>query len=147
MSNKTENRSESKIIALDNIFDDFIKPGQIQEEKEIVPGFKIKVKPLNLQDLALSDLVNGADMMPNDVLVKVKAAKVLSMAILAVNDKLIESDDENEESKLREALYKNLMKLPAIVVQKSYEFYLDISKKRDELFINSKEVSETLENF
>lgn len=143
MENK---KLEEKISGLDLIFENFIKPGEFTEEKEVVPGFKIKVKPLNMGDLAIADLVlkEGMSM---DTATKMRSAKILSKAILSLNGHKIEGDTEAEESAIRDALYKDILKLPVVVVQKAFEFYFEVSNKRDKFFTDPKQIEEAIENF
>lgn len=135
---------------LTNLFENFIKPGIVEDEKEVVKGFKIKVKVLDVGELATAEaIIVKEDEVPIDVIAKVRAAKILSQATLAINDVPIEKKDmsETEKRQRRFVLYKEFLRLPAIVIQKSYEFYLECVRKQENFYNNIGEMQEQTKNF
>lgn len=131
------------------IFENFIKPGVVVEEKEVVPGFKVKLKPLNTEELLIAESIMHNEKAPADIVARVRGASILSRAIISLNGASIERDDFSEEdTRLRRALlYKQLLQLPAIVIHKTYKFYIECVNKQQDLYMNPQEVIEKVENF
>ena len=147
MANKNEKVSDN-ILGIDKIFDNFLKPGKIREEKTIFEGFTIAIEPLTLNDLTLVSYVSYREGMPQDVIVKVRAARILSKAIISINGcKVADGEDKEEDNAARDHLYSKIMEMPAVVVEKMYQFYLEVEDKRDSIFKNPEDVSKAIENF
>lgn len=146
--NKQQNIEETNKDLL-NIFDNFIKTGMVEDEKEVVPGFKIKVKVLNVQELLDAESIMGAEQAPADVVAKVRGASILSQAIIRLNGADIEKESLNkQEIRVRRViLYKQLLSLPGIVVQKMYEFYIECLKRQEEKYVNFDETVDEIRNF
>lgn len=145
-----ETKKDDMNIDIMSLFDNFIKPGVIEDEKEVVKGFKIKVKVLDVGELAAAEaIIVREDEVPVDVIAKVRAAKILSQATLAINDVPIERGDMNETEKRerRILLYKQFLRLPAIAIQKSYEFYLDCVTKQENFYNDVEDIQNKTKNF
>ena len=145
-----ETKKDDMNIDIMSLFDNFIKPGVIEDEKEVVKGFKIKVKVLDVGELAPAEaIIVREDEVPVDVIAKVRAAKILSQATLAINDVPIERGDMNETEKRerRILLYKQFLRLPAIAIQKSYEFYLDCVTKQENFYNDVEDIQNKTKNF
>ena len=132
-------------------FENFLKEGTIVKEKEIVPGLKIKIKVLNTEELLVAEsiLSNQNPHIPSDVIIKVRAASILSQAIVKLNDMDIERDNlsEEENNARRRGLYKQVLKMPALVIQKAYEFYIEAVQEQNSIYDNPKELSDKISNF
>lgn len=145
-----ENNKENELNKdLQLLFDGFIKEGKVIEEKEVVPGFKVKLKVLDTGELLAAEAIMSTSTAPVDIVARVRAASILSQAIIELNDSTIEKEGMTESDiRIRRALlYKQLLKLPAVVVQKSYSFYIDCVNKQNKIYENPKETLENLENF
>ena len=152
MNKDTENMTNPKENDdLLNFFEEFLKPGVVIKEKEVVDGFKIKLKVLNSEELlqAESILLNSNSTIPVDILHKVRAASILSQSILQLNGIVIDKEEApKEEARLRRhELYKQILKMPAILVQKTYEFYIEAVNEQNSFYENGKESIEKIENF
>ena len=136
---------------LDVFFENFLKEGVVIKEKEVVPGFKIKVKVLNTEELLVAEsiLTNQNPHIPSDVIIKVRAASILSQAILKLNDMDIEREDlpELDNNMRRRALYKQILKMPALVIQKAYEFYVEAVREQNALYDSPEKLGEKIGNF
>lgn len=147
MENK-ETKLNSDLI---NFFEDFIKKGDVSEEKKIVDGLTIKLKVLNTEELLIAEsfFLNVKSGLPNDTLLKVRAANILSLALISINDSIIDKadDTDKEHDMRRKLLYQQILKMPAIVVQKMYEFYISLVKKQNSFYENIQATEEKIENF
>ena len=87
--------------------------------------------------------------MPDDVVEKVRGASILSQAILSINGSDIEKENlTKEEVRTRRfVLYKQLLSLPSIVIQKMYEFYIDCLKKQEDIYVNFDKTVDDIKNF
>jgi hypothetical protein len=136
---------------LNLFFNNFIKAGTVTKEEDIVPGLRLKVKVLNTGELltAESVLQLSNPNIPFDVVEKVRAASILSQAILEINGVPVEKDDMKPEqnSQRRSALYSQLLKMPALVVQKSYELYVTAVREQNKLYTTDGEIEKKAENF
>lgn len=133
-----------------NIFEDIIKPGLIELEREVVKGFKIKVKVLDTGEAVAAESVMRYDpRVPVDLVARVRGAAILSRAIVSLNNDTIEREDMTPEqiSVRRDILYKQLLKLPALVIQKAYELYVEAYNKQQDVYKNLGESSEEIKNF
>lgn len=135
---------------LNMFFENFIKEGNVIMEREVVSGFKVKLRPLSTSELLSAEtvLLNN-DTIPTDVVLKVRAASILSQSIISINGMDIEKKDSSQDENVmrRSALYKNLLSLPALIVQKSYELYLEAVNKQNDIYTNGEKISENIENF
>lgn len=144
---EAEKREKDICKDMDLIFDGLIKRGVIIEEREIVKGFKIKVKPLTTGELILAEAVYSSKA-SDDFLVKVRAASILSKAIISINGNSVENDafSAEENNQRRRALYNHLLELPMIIVTKAYDFYLECVHKQNNIFEDG-QAGEAIENF
>lgn len=143
MATKKETTSEKDTaLALENIFDNFLKPGVVIREAEVVPGMKVKMRPLNIQEMALAFSVINSEQTPADVYGKVRAVSTLAQAIMAVNDVEITQDARGQ-------LYQQLSRLPAVVVERLYEFYASLVEEQNHIYTQAgtDEAIEAVENF
>lgn len=139
-----------KILDLENIFDDIIKEGYKAKEKEILPGFKVKLRPLSYNELsrAEAEISRRNPGVPEDITVKLRCAKILSYAIIALNDSLIDDPEQPEKNEERRIyLYDRLVKMPTIFVQEAYQLYIESVMEEDNFYRNPVEVGEEIENF
>jgi hypothetical protein len=135
---------------LDLFFNDFIKKGHIEKEEEVVPGFKIKLKVLNTgESLSAETIMKTEQGVPYDIVQKVRAASILSQAILSINGLQIAKDGDNAEiTKLkRTGLYKRLLDMPAYVIQKAFDLYIDAVTEQTRLYSDSEGTTEKVKNF
>ena len=134
-----------------SFFDNFLKTGVIVKEKLIVPGFQVKLKVLNTEELLLAETILAATNpnIPMDVIQKVRAASILAQAIITINGLEVEKEDmaPGENSKRRDNLYRHILKMPALVIQKTYEFYIEAVKEQNALYENHAETGKKIENF
>jgi hypothetical protein len=142
--------SEKKNMSIDieNLFEGFIKPGLLIKEEEVAPGWKIKLKPLSAGDMIQAEMnitIKNPYILP-DTIVKVRSASILSYAILAINDLNIESDTEEATNARRSALFDQLLKLPGILIEKMYDFYVKVVNEQNKAYEN-KELAKDIENF
>ncbi|MCX8074098.1 MAG: hypothetical protein N2749_00730 [Clostridia bacterium] len=135
---------------LNIFFDNFIKTGEVVKEKEIAPNFKVKLRVLNTGELlAAETILKATNDIPTDIVAKVRAASILSQAIISINDLDIEKNNATqEENNLRRInLYKQLLRMPAIIVQKTYALYIDAVQEQNSLYENLDETVEKVKNF
>lgn len=134
-----------------NFFENFLKPGVIVREKEVVPGFSVKLKVLNTEELLVAEsiLLNASGNIPFDVLQKVRGASILSQAIISLNGMAVERDDMSKEENRsrRSSLYNQLLKMPSILIQKTYEFYVDAVVEQNKIYDAPEKISQNIENF
>ena len=146
-----QNNKEKNDITKDlsMIFDNFIKSGVVENEREIVPGFKIRVKVLNTGELLVAESIMNNSSAPADIVARVRAASILSQAILMLNGSPIEREDlSSEEVRIRRAmLYTELLKMPAMVIHKAYQFYIECVEEQNSKYSNIKETMEDIQNF
>lgn len=145
--NNKENTDINKDLSM--IFENFIKTGNVEEEKEIVPGFKIRVKVLNTGELLVAESIMNNSTAPADIVARVRAASILSQAILSLNGSIIEREDlTKEDIRVRRAmLYTELLRMPAMVIHKAYEFYIDCVNEQNNKYQNIGETMRDIQNF
>lgn len=133
-----------------NIFEDIIKPGNVVLEKEVVKGFKVKVRVLDTGEaIAAESIMRYDPRVPTDLVARARGAAILSRAIISINDDDIERDDMSSAqiNTRRDILFKQLLKLPALVIQKSYELYVEAYKKQREIYDDLGGSIEEIKNF
>lgn len=146
-NNKNVNQELNKDLSM--IFDNFIKTGVVEKEKEIVRGFKLRLKVLNTGELLVAESIMNNSTAPSDIVARVRAASILSQAIISLNGSEIERDDlEKDEIRVRRAmLYTELLKMPAMVIHKAYEFYIDCVNEQNNKYNNVSETIGEIQNF
>lgn len=141
----------SKNKDLDNVFEQVITKGRIEEEKEVFEGFKVKMHPLNQRDLISAETVflSSLDRIPRDVIQKTRMVSIATKATISVNGVEIEQEDMTREEKQerRESLYKKYMELSPDAIRKVFDFYLELVRKQEDIFNSSEEVKDGIENF
>ena len=145
-----ENTTPDVTFDIANIFDNLIKDGVYSEEKEVLPGFKVKLRGLNTNEMfrAEAEINRQNPNIPVDITAKLRCAKILAYAIISLNGDLIADETMSEEMVLqrRLALYTQLVQCPPIFVIKTYEFYLDVVNKENHHY-DFKTIVEETENF
>lgn len=131
------------------LFENFLKPGIVIKEKEIVPGYTLKVKPLGTGELLMAEAIMDSAKAPSDIVAKVRGASILSQAIISINGLEIEPEGKTaEEIRLRRIeLYAQLLKTPPVIVHKSYQFYISCVEEQNKKYENLDEVTKEVENF
>ena len=136
---------------MDKMFEDIIMIGNIEKEKVIAKGFKIKVKPLSAEETFIAERTINLNIYstPQDIVGRVRNISILCSSIIALNDISIDRDDleEKDNRKRRVKLYEKLMDLPTEVLQKAYDFYLTVVADQNKLFENDEDVVEGITNF
>lgn len=142
-------KTNDDILGIDNIFQNLIKKGTVSEEKEVVSGFKIRLHPLPANDFARAQLLSERPGFSASAVAKYESARILSYAIETVNGKTIVPDDASDEKKdaLQNALYRNLLQLPAGVLEHCFKFYLEMEQKQINIYADTEALKEGLENF
>lgn len=133
-----------------NLFDNFIKPGVVIKEKEVIPGLTVKLKVLNTGELLTAESIIGLNKdIPLDVAQKVRAAGILTYAIISINGVNIEREDASvEENRQRRVLlYNQLLQMPPFIIQKMYMLYLEAVKEQEQMYNNVEELKQNIENF
>lgn len=133
-----------------NIFDEIIKPGVVEMEEEIVKGFTVKVKVLDTGEAVAAEAIMRYDgKIPSDLVARVRGASILSRAIVSLNGDIIEREGmtAGEIDRRRQVLYTQLLKLPALLIQKAYELYVKAYAKQQEYYTNLDETGEEIKNF
>lgn len=134
---------------ISSIFDNFIKSGYLTKEKEVVPGLKVKVKVLNTGELLAAQTIMSHENAPSDIVVKLRAASILSQCLLEFDGTKVVPDicDEREERARRVLLYSKLLQMPSLVIQKMYELYLEAVKDQNNKYSDLSKTGEEIENF
>lgn len=131
-------------------FDNLITKGRVVKEKQIAAGFKVQMRPLSAQQqLAAEAIVVAANpYMPIDTVEKLRGVSIVSQAILSVNDVLIEVEGaaQADNEVKRRALHENLMKLPTVVLDELYKFYIECVKEQNKVYAPG-EMEKNIENF
>lgn len=133
-----------------NIFEDIIKPGSVEMEREVVKGFKIKLKVLDTGEaIAAESIMRYDSRVPVDLVARARGAAILSRAIVSINNDTIERDDMSQAQKnaRRDLLFKQLLKLPALIIQKAYELYIEAYQKQQEIYDDLGNSIEEIKNF
>lgn len=133
-----------------NIFEDIIKPGNVEMEREVVKGFKIKLKVLDTGEaIAAESIMRYDSRVPVDLVARARGAAILSRAIVSINDDTIERDDMSlaQKNARRDLLFKQLLKLPALIIQKAYELYIEAYQKQQEIYNDLGSSIEEIKNF
>ena len=151
MSDKEKKQMEDENMNsdLNLFFDGFIKTGNVVEEKEVTQGFKVKVKVLDTGELLIAESIMSNSSAPVDIVARVRAASILSQAIISINEIPIDRDDytEKEIRMRRGLLYKQLLKMPPVVVEKAYRFYIECVEKQNSKYENFQETVGDMKNF
>lgn len=131
------------------IFDSFIKNGEVQKEKEIAKGFKVKLRALDTGELLIAESIMDKSTAPADIVAKVRAASILSQAIVAVNDVPIEREDYNniEIRRRRMQLYTQLLKMPPVIIHKTYEFYIECVEDQNSKYRDFEKTTDQIKGF
>ena len=148
--NNEQNIEKNSVTSdLSMIFENFIKTGVVEKEKEVVPGFKIKVKVLNTGELLVAESIMNTSTAPSDIVARVRAASILSQAIITLNGSPVEREDlSKEDIRVRRAmLYTELLKMPAMAIHKAYEFYIECVDEQNNKYSNVKETIQEMQNF
>lgn len=142
-----ENKHNNSDLSM--IFENFIKTGRVEKEKEIVKGFTIRLKVLNTGELLIAESIMNSNSAPADIVARVRAASILSQALITLNGSKIERDDfTKEEIRIRRSLlYTELLKMPAMVIQKTYKFYIDCVEEQNSKYQDIPAMMEEIENF
>ena len=150
MSEETKDDLKKAPLDINNIFEDIIKDGYKSEEEEIVPGFKVKLRPLSYNEMyrAEAEISRRNPGVPDDVTVKLRCGKILSFAIISLNGTLIEDPNDKEATEARRIfLYDKLVTSPTIFIQKAYDLYLKAVHAENKFYESPQEISEEIENF
>lgn len=148
-NNQTETKQDTVTGDLSMIFDNFIKTGAVEKEKEVVPGFKIRLKVLNTGELLVAESIMNTNSAPSDIVARVRAASILSQAIMVLNGSPIERDDldSNDIRRRRAVLYSELLKMPARAIHRAYEFYIECVNEQNSKYDNIGETIQEMQNF
>ncbi|MEG0728124.1 MAG: hypothetical protein RR420_00740 [Anaerovoracaceae bacterium] len=135
--------------AINNFFEDFIKRGQIVEEKEVLPGMNIKLRALNTEESLNAESIIRESKLPADIVAKVRAASILSQALISINGMPIvdENDSDDIQRIKRMHMYNNLMKTAPVAVEKMYALYVQAVNKQVEIHNSPSIMMEECENF
>ena len=131
--------------------DNLITKGKIEKEKEITPEFKIKLRPLDVDEQIIAESVVMANnpYIPYDTVQKIRAISILSKAIISINSIPICKEDtsEKEEEEIRGKLYKKMMKLPGSIIDDAYNFYFETVLEKKKLYQDGDALNENIKNF
>lgn len=133
-----------------NIFDEIIKPGNVELEREVMNGWTVRVKVLDTGEAVAAEAVMRYDgAIPSDLVARVRGASILSRAIVSINGDVIEREgmDRRAIDARRSVLYTQLLKLPAVIIQKTYELYVEAYEKQQEYYKNLNKTGEEIKNF
>ncbi len=131
-------------------FENFVKPGAVIKERAVAPGFTVKLKALSTGELMQAEsLIYGTQGVPADIVVKVRAASVLSQSIVAVNGIDIDQGEDEKDNRVRRSfLYRKLLDMPPYVVQQAYELYIEAVEEQNRFYKNEGgKTEEQVENF
>lgn len=146
---KMSDYSENSMDELNSLLDDFILNGRVEKTKLVVPGFNVKLKALDTGELLIAEALMDNSSAPKDIVARVRAASILSQAIIEINDVKIDIEGAgysvNKAKRLK--LYRQLLKMPAMVVQKTYEFYLECVETQNGKYSDPTELIEDVKNF
>lgn len=151
-----ENKSNKENIDMDdlgmdlnNFFDNFVKSGVIIEEAEISDNFRVKIKVLGIGELVSAEAIMSQSAASPDIVAKVRSCSILSQAILEINSMPIEKESYSEKEKRlrRIILYKQLLKMPSIIIQKIYKFYVECVEKQNKLYTDVDKTVDNIRNF
>lgn len=145
-------RFDFATLDINSFFEDIIKKNQFVREKDFGNGFVIKLKPLNVGELIEAEAIirNGNPGIPIDTMVKLRAAAILSKAIIQIGNKPVESDElTDEENQMRRfALYSQLIQLPPLLITDMYSFYLSAVAEEEAFYSASgKDIDNKIEDF
>ncbi len=160
MENKEINEQQKKINdELYNFFNNFITKGKVYKEKEVAPGFFVKLRALTTEEIieAESVIMHATDnLIVSDISVRIRSCSILSFAIEVLGDKEIYTaeeltgateEDKNKANYKRAAMYNNLLKLPPQLLSKMYDLYLEAVKEQNSLYRDPSQIEEQSENF
>ena len=135
---------------INNVFEDFLIQGEIRREKEVVEGLTVEVKPLNAEELITAESIASETHSGSmDVVAKIRAAGILSQAITKFAGVPIEKKDcDKKENRYRRInLYCQILKMPPFVIQKIYEFYIEVVEEQEKLYSDTEKTIEDFKNF
>lgn len=139
---------------LDAIFDVLIEKGRVELEKEVFPGFTVKLKSLSTAELLSAESMVGFANDPNvarDIVQKARQVSTLSRAILAINGSDIElvgpEIKDIDNTIRRQALHERLMRLPPNRIDDIYAFYLDCVRQEEKLYLDFGKVTDGVNAF
>ena len=158
---ENQNNEQQKKIneELYSFFSNFITEGKVYKEKEVAPGFFVKLRALTTEEIieAESVILNATDnLIVADIGARIRSCSILSFAIETIGNKEIYTQEElteaTEEAKnsatyKRAAMYNNLLKLPPQLLSKIYELYLEAVREQNTLYQNPEKIEEQSENF
>ena len=142
-----------------DFFKDFILKSKVYKEKEVAPGFSVRVRALSAEEIieAESVVATLSDyLIVSDVAVRIRSCSILSYAVEKLGDNEIYTQEEldavTKEAKdmanlKRASMYNNLMKLPPLLLNKVYDLYLEAVKEQNELYSDPEKVGEKSKNF
>lgn len=137
---------------IDKIFDTLITTGRVELEREIFPGFTVKVRPLNTSEQLFAEsklaIANNPDM-PRDVVQRARMLSILSDATIAINGKPIISSEFPDEmnAERRRAMNTNYMKLPPDMIDQVFALYLEAVGQQNRIYSDGKGLKEGVSNF
>jgi hypothetical protein len=146
--NKVQDFNVNQDITL--FFNNFIKSGEVIKERTVAPNFKVKLRVLNTGELlAAESVLLSTEGIASDIVAKVRAASILSQAVISINGIDIEKENlkKEENNMRRSSLYQQLLKTPAIIVQKAYALYIEAVKEQNEMYDDIGELTEKTKNF
>lgn len=136
---------------LNGFFEGFIKKNQLIKEYDFGNDFKVKMRPCKTAELMDAELfVRGQNPgVPIDTMVKLRAAAILSKAIVSLCGVEIEKPelDEKDNDIRRISLYTKLLDLPPELIEKMYQSYIDVVDEQAGMFSNPGQLKENIENF
>jgi len=151
MTSNTTKLNPGRKFDFENFFDDLITKGTIEKEGVVVPGFKIKVRPLDINEQlgAESVLIANNPYAPQDTIANVRAISILCAAIVSINDVAIVEPGEEKKSiqAKREALHVKLMALPSHVIDSAYKIYIACIEEQKALYADRSKFKEDMQNF
>lgn len=134
---------------LNLFFENFLKTTELVKEREITPGLTVKLRVLNAGDLLVAESIMSHSDSPSDIVVKIRAASILSQSLISINEVEIERKGftDREIRERRVALYGQLLKMPSMIIQKMYELYLEAVQEQNSKYENTSELGEDITNF
>ena len=148
-----ETRKKPETISKDltSFFENFIKKNQLVKEFDFGNDFTVKLRPCKTAELMDAELfIRGQNPgVPIDTMVKLRAAAILSKAIVSLCGVEIEKDGETEENNniRRIALYSKLLELPPDLIEKMYKAYIEVVDEQAKLYREPGKLKENIENF
>jgi len=151
MAGITTKLNTDRKFDFEKVFDNLITKGVIEKEGTIVPGFKIKVRPLDINEQlgAESVLIANNPYAPQDTIANVRAISILCASIVEINGAAITTPDDDKKitQEKREALHTKLMALPSHIIDAAYKLYLSCVDDQKAIYNDHKKLKEDLQNF